>query len=131
VRDDPPTCWGGTSPAAQDDTLEPRLEMSEQDIPPATTRAWRVSYGPAEPQPDGSTLVRWTGFVSDGFAVVGADGLLRRVHADDHGEAQGMRTDWRSVDIAFTAFPAVIAPVSPTPACPPSGASATSSPSIR
>jgi hypothetical protein len=117
-RDDPPTCWGETVEASKDDTLEPRLEMSEQDIPPTTTRAWRVVYAPAEPQPDGSTVVRWTGFVSDGSAVIGADGLLRRVHVDDHGEAIGLRARWRTFEIAFTAFPAAITPVRPEPACP-------------
>jgi hypothetical protein len=109
-------CWVGTSAAEQDDTLEPRLELREWDAPPATKTAWRVAYAPAEPQPDGSTLVRWTGFVADGEAVIGPDGLLRRVRIEDHGQATG-RTTWRTVEVAFTGFPAAIAHVRAEPAC--------------
>jgi len=115
VRDEFP-CWGGTSPAEQDDTLEARLELQEWNAPPSSATAWRVAYAPAEPQPDGSTLVRWTGFVADGEAVIAPDGRLARVRIDDHGQATG-RTAWRTVEIAFTGFPAAITPVRPEPAC--------------
>jgi hypothetical protein len=115
VRDEFP-CWGKTSPAEDDDALEPRLELRQWDAPPATATSWRVAYAPAEPQPDGSTLVRWTGFVADGEALIGPDGLLRRVRIDDHRQAIG-RTIWRTVEIAFTGFPATVAQVVPEPAC--------------
>jgi hypothetical protein len=109
-------CWGGTSPAERDDALEPRLELQEWNAPPATASAWRVAYAPAQPQADGSTLVRWTGFVADGEAVIGPDGHLQRVRIVDHGQAQG-RTAWRTVEVAFTGFPVAITPVRPEPAC--------------
>jgi hypothetical protein len=109
-------CWGETSPPREDDAFEPRLELSEWNAPPATKTAWRVAYAPAEPQPDGSTRIAWTGFVADGTAVVGADGLLRSVTIDDHHMASG-RSGWRTVAIAFTGFPAAITPVSATPRC--------------
>jgi hypothetical protein len=115
VRDEFP-CWGATSPAAQDDALEPRLELQEWNAPPATATAWRVAYAPAEPQPDGSTLVRWTGFVADGEAVIAPDGRLARVLVEDHGQAVG-RTAWRTVEIGFTGFPAAITPVRTEPRC--------------
>jgi hypothetical protein len=75
-----------------------------------------VSYAPAEPQPDGSTLVRWTGFVADGEAVIAPDGRLRRVRIADLGQVLG-RTSWRIVEIVFTGFPATITPVRPEPQC--------------
>jgi hypothetical protein len=115
VRDEFP-CWGGTSPAEQDDALEPRLELQEWNAPPSTASSWRVSYAPAEPQPDGSTRVRWTGFVADGEAVIAPDGRLRRVRIEDHGQVRG-RTAWRTVEVVFTGFPAAITPVRPEPRC--------------
>ena len=111
-----PACWGGTSEAENDDALEPRLELQEWNAPPATATSWRVAYAPAEPQPDGSTLVRWTGFVADGEAVIAPDGRLRRVRIEDHRQATG-RTIRRTVEIAFTGFPAAITPVRPEPDC--------------
>jgi hypothetical protein len=109
-------CWYGTSEAREDDALEPRLELHDWDAPPRTATAWRVSYAPPEPQSDGSTLVRWTGFVADGEALVGADGLLRSVRIRDHRQAVG-RTVWRVVEVAFTGFPATIPQVTPAPEC--------------
>jgi hypothetical protein len=109
-------CWFSNPPPDEDDALEPRLELHEWDAPPRTATAWRVVYAPPAPQPDGSTLVTWTGFVADGQALVGPDGLLRSVRIVDHRQAHG-RTVWRVVEVAFTAFPAQIAPVSPTPIC--------------
>jgi hypothetical protein len=113
---DRPECWGFTVEPESDDALEPRLELQEWNAPPATTTSWRVSYAPAEPQPDGSTLVRWTGFVADGSAVVAPDGRLSRVRIEDHRQALG-RTAWRTVEIAFTGFPVTITPVRPEPDC--------------
>ncbi len=113
---DRPECWGFTVEPESDDALEPRLELQEWNAPPATATSWRVSYAPAEPQPDGSTLVRWTGFVADGSAVIAPDGRLSRVRIDDHRQALG-RTGWRTVEIAFTGFPASITPVRPEPDC--------------
>ena len=107
---DRPECWGFTVEPESDDALEPRLELQEWNAPPATATSWRVSYAPAEPQPDGSTLVRWTGFVADGSAVIAPDGRLSRVRIEDHRQALG-RTAWRTVEIAFTGFPAAITPV--------------------
>ena len=109
-------CWGGTSSAKQDDALEPRLELQEWDAPPSTKTAWRVSYRPAEPLPDGTTRLRWTGFVADGEAIVGIDGRLRSVSISDHGQARG-RSSWSAVQVTFTGFPAALAPVLPEPAC--------------
>jgi hypothetical protein len=109
-------CWGGTSSAKQDDALEPRLELQEWDAPPSTKTAWRVSYAPAEALPDGTTRLRWTGFVADGVAIVGPDGRLRSVRIDDHGQARG-RTAWSSVQVTFSGFPAVLTPVVPEPQC--------------
>ncbi len=109
-------CWNPTPPAREDDALEPRLELHDWDAPPSTATAWRVAYAPAEPQSDGSTRVRWTGFVADGEAVVGADGLLRSVRIRDHREAMG-RTVWRVVEVAFTGFPATIPEITPAPEC--------------
>ena len=54
-----------------------------------------MAYAPPEALPDGTTLVRWTGFVADGEAVIGPDGLLRRVRIEDHQEADG-RTAFRT-----------------------------------
>ena len=102
-------CWGGTSSPEQDDTLEPRLELQEWDAPPSTKTAWRVSYAPAETLPDGATRLKWTGFVADGEAIVGVDGRLRSVRIDDHGQARG-RTEWTSVQVDFTGFPAALTP---------------------
>jgi hypothetical protein len=113
---DRPDCWGFTVEPESDDALEPRLELQEWNAPPATATSWRVSYAPAEPQPDGSTLVRWTGYVADGQAVIAADGRLRRVRIEDHRTATG-RTAWRTVEIAFTGFPAAITPVRTEPDC--------------
>jgi hypothetical protein len=110
------TCWTHTSAPDEDDALEPRLELHEWDAPPSTATAWRVAYAPPAPQPDGSTLLSWTGFVADGSALIGPDGLLRAVRIVDHHQAMG-RTVWRIVEVAFTAFPAQIAPVAPVPAC--------------
>ena len=109
-------CWGGTSSAEQDDALEPRLELQEWDAPPSSKTAWRVSYAPAEAITDGTTRLRWTGFVASGEAIVGPDGLLRSVRIDDHGQARG-RTVWSSVQVTFTGFPAVLTPVLPEPRC--------------
>ncbi len=113
---DHPDCWSFTSPPKQDDAFEPRLDLSEWNVPPATKTAWRVAYSPAEPQPDGSTLVRWTGFVADGTALIGADGLLRGVSFEDHHMARG-RTSFKSMAITFTGFPAAITPVQAVPSC--------------
>ena len=113
---DRPECWGFTVEPESDDALEPRLELQEWNAPPATATSWRVSYAPAEPQPDGSTLVRWTGFVADGSAVIAPDGRLSRVRIEDHRQALG-RTAWRTVEIAFTGFPVAITPVRPEPDC--------------
>jgi hypothetical protein len=109
-------CWGGTSSAKQDDALEPRLELQEWDAPPSTKTAWRVSYAPAETLPDGTTRLRWTGFVADGEAIVGVDGRLRSVQIADHGQARG-RTAWSAVRVEFTGFPAALTPVVPEPRC--------------
>jgi hypothetical protein len=109
-------CWGGTSSAEQDDALEPRLELQEWDAPPSTKTAWRVSYQPAEAFADGTTRLRWTGFVASGSAIVGADGRLRSVRIDDHGQARG-RTAWSSVQVDFTGFPEALTPVVPEPRC--------------
>ncbi len=111
---DEPGCWGFTAEAENDDAFEPRLELQEWNAPPSTATSWRVAYSPAEPQPDGSTLVRWTGYVADGEAVIAADGRLRRVRIEDHRTATG-RTVWRTVEIAFTGFPAAITPVRKEP----------------
>ena len=111
------TCWGGTSPAESDDTLEPRLELQEWNAPPASAMAWRIGYSPAEPQPDGSTLVRWDGLRRlDGEAV---DRSRRAAAArPDRGPRPSLwRTGWRTVEIAFTGFPAAITPVRPEPPC--------------
>ena len=113
---DRPECWGSTVEPESDDALEPRLELQEWNAPPATATSWRVSYAPAEPQPDGSTLVRWTGFVADGSAVIAPDGRLRSVRMEDHRQALG-RTAWRTVEIAFTGVPAAITPVRTEPSC--------------
>jgi hypothetical protein len=110
------SCWGGTSEPERDDALEPRLELHEWDAPPSTRTAWRVSYAPPEPQPDGTTRVRWTGFVAGGDAGIGPDGLLRRVRIDDHRQAYG-RTTWRTVEVAFTGFPDALTPLRPEPLC--------------
>jgi hypothetical protein len=109
-------CWGGTSSAKQDDALEPRLELQEWDAPPSTKTAWRVSYRPAEMLADGTTRLRWTGFVADGEAIVGSDGRLRSVSISDHGQARG-RTAWSAVQVTFTGFPAALTPVLPEPRC--------------
>ncbi len=109
-------CWQEGTEGEDDDTFEPRLELSEWNAPPSTKTAWRVAYAPPEALPDGTTLVRWTGFVADGEAVIGPDGLLRRVRIEDHQEADG-RTAFRTVDVAFTGFPAAITPVRPEPLC--------------
>jgi hypothetical protein len=111
-----PSCWGRTVEAESDDALEPRLELQEWNAPPATATSWRVAYTPAEPQPDGSTLVRWTGFVADGEAVIAPDGRLSRVRIEDHRQALG-RTTWRTVEIAFTGYPVAITPVRAEPPC--------------
>jgi hypothetical protein len=118
LRDDSffTSCWGGTSSPEQDDTLEPRLELQEWDAPPSRMTAWRVSYRPAEARADGTTRVRWTGFVARGSAIIGADGRLRSVSISDHGQARG-RTEWSSVRVAFTGFPAALTPVLPEPRC--------------
>ncbi len=113
---DQPGCWGFTAEAESDDAFEPRLELQEWNAPPATATSWRVAYAPAEPQPDGSTLVRWSGFVADGEAVIAPDGRLRRVRIEDHRTATG-RTAWRTVEIAFTGFPVAITPVRTEPDC--------------
>jgi hypothetical protein len=113
----PATCWTGTQPPDEDDALEPRLELQEWGVPPKSASAWRIAYTPAEPQPDGSISVRWTGFVADGDALIGPDGLLRSVRIVDHHQAVG-RTVWREVGVDFTSFPTAIAPVTPTPQCP-------------
>jgi hypothetical protein len=109
-------CWGGTSEAESDDALEPRLELHDWDAPPSTRTAWRVAYAPPETLPDGATRVRWTGFVAGGEAVIGPDGLLRRVRIDDHRQAYG-RAAWRTVEIAFAGFPAAVTPARPEPLC--------------
>jgi hypothetical protein len=114
--DDRPDCWSFTPDAEEDDAFEPRLELQEWNAPPATATSWRVAYAPAEPQPDDSTLVRWTGYVADGEAVIASDGRLRRVRIEDHRTASG-RTAWRTLEIAFTGFPAAITPVRTEPAC--------------
>ena len=89
--------------AAEDDAFEPRLELAEWDAPPRTqdlvARLLRAGRAPG-----GASLVRWTGFVADGEAEIGPDGLLRRVVIRDHHMARG-RTAWRTVEIAFTGFP--------------------------
>ena len=41
---------------------------------------------------------------------------------DDHGQARG-RTEWSSVQVNFTGFPASIVPVVPEPRCTDSGSS--------
>ncbi len=115
-------CWGGTSSAKQDDALEPRLELQEWDAPPSTKTAWHVSYKQPQLLPDGSTRLRWSGFVAGGVAIVGADGFLRSVRIDDHGQARG-RTEWSSVQVNFTGFPASIVRVVPEPGCADSGSS--------
>jgi hypothetical protein len=112
----PRTCWTLTQPPAEDDALQPRLELQEWGVPPKSTSAWRIAYAPAEPQPDGSIRVRWSGFVADGEALIGTDGLLRSVRIVDHHRAIG-RTVWRVVEVDFTSFPSMITPVTPTPAC--------------
>ena len=66
--------------------------------------------------PDRTRIIRWTGFVADGEAIVGTDGLLQRVRIDDHHMARG-RSSWQRVEVAFTGFPAAIPHVSPQPAC--------------
>ena len=106
LRDDSyyENCWGGTSSAKQDNALEPRLEFQEWDAPPSTKTAWHVSYKQPQLLPDGSTRLRWSGFVAGGVAIVGADGLMRSVRIDDHGQARG-RTEWSSVQVNFTGFP--------------------------
>jgi len=115
-RDVGDACWGNTSTATDDDALEPRLELEEWDAPPSTKTSWHVSYKPIVTLPDRTRIIRWTGFVADGEATVGTDGLLQRVRIDDHHMARG-RSSWQRVDVAFTGFPAVIPHVSPLPAC--------------
>jgi hypothetical protein len=115
VRLEDQTCWYTTPPAREDDALEPRLELQEWNAPPSRATAWRVSYAPPEPLADGMRL-RWSGFVADGEAIVGPDGLLLSVRIQDHGQAAG-RSAWRELVVAFAAFPAAIAPVRPQPAC--------------
>jgi hypothetical protein len=110
------TCWGYTDDARRDDALEPRLELSEWNAPPATKTAWRTAYGAPQPRPDGTTRVHWTGFVASGEAIIGPDGLLRSVSIEDHGQAVG-RTEWNAVDVTFTSFPAALEPVRPAPHC--------------
>ena len=61
LRVDVRSAGGAPAEPESDDALEPRLELQEWNAPPATATSWRVTYAPAEPQPDGSTLVRWTG----------------------------------------------------------------------
>lgn len=116
IRVNDATCWIRTRPAEEDDALEPRLELHEWDAPPSSSTAWRVAYAPTEAQPDGSIRLRWTAFVADGEALIGADGLLQSVRIVDHHRAVG-RTTWRVVEVAFTQFPAAVAPVLPRPAC--------------
>ncbi len=115
LREERP-CWEEGSEGEDDDTLEPRLELREWDAPPSTKTAWRVAYAPPALLPDGTTLLRWTGFVADGEAVIGADGLLDRVRIVDHREAYG-RTAWRTVEVTFTGFPAALTLVRPEPFC--------------
>ena len=115
-RDVGDACWGNTSTATDDDALEPRLELEEWDAPPSTKTSWHVSYKPIVTLPDRTRIIRWTGFVADGEAIVGTDGLLQRVRIDDHHMARG-RSSWQRVDVAFTGFPAAIPHVSPLPAC--------------
>jgi hypothetical protein len=109
-------CWGYTSTPTDDDALEPRLELEDWDAPPSTKTSWHVSYKPIITLPDRSQLVRWTGFVADGEASIGPDGLLRHVRIDDHHMARG-RSSWQTVEVAFTGFPAAITRVSPQPRC--------------
>jgi hypothetical protein len=115
-RDVGGSCWHTTSTATDDDALEPRLELEEWDAPPSTKTSWHVSYKPIVTLPDRTRLIRWTGFVADGEAIVGTDGLLQRVRIDDHHMARG-RSSWQRVEVAFTGFPAAIPHVSPQPAC--------------
>ncbi|MBE2319769.1 hypothetical protein DVA67_027620 [Solirubrobacter sp. CPCC 204708] len=116
VRHPGQTCWDGGYDPDEDDALEPRLELEDWDAPPSTKTSWHVSYKPIITLPDRSRLVRWTGFVADGEAVIGADGLLQRVRIVDHHQARG-RTSWRTVEVVFTGFPATIARVAPQPSC--------------
>jgi hypothetical protein len=109
-------CWGHTNKAEHDDALEPRLELSEWNAPPVTRIAWQTAYRAPQTRPDGTTRVQWTGFVADGDAIIGPDGLLRSVRIEDHGQARG-RTEWSAVDVAFTSFPAAVEPVQPEPLC--------------
>jgi hypothetical protein len=109
-------CWGGTPPATEDDAIEPRLELQELDAPPRRSTTWRLSYQAPRRMPDGSTFLRWDAFVHDGEAIVGPDGLLRSVRIRDHGVAEA-RAPWSALDLAFTAFPAAVQPVSPQPRC--------------
>ncbi|MDA0167715.1 hypothetical protein OJ998_01350 [Solirubrobacter taibaiensis] len=112
-----PDCWSPTSAPEDDDALEPRLELDEWDAPPATKTAWHVSYKPIVTLPDRTRRIRWTGFVADGEAIVGTDGLLQRVRIDDHHMARG-RSSWQRVDVVFTGFPTSPVPrVTPTPHC--------------
>jgi hypothetical protein len=60
--------------------------------------------------------IHWTGFVADGEALIGPDGLLRSVRIVDHGQALG-RTVWRVLEVDFTSFPVTLAPVTPAPPC--------------
>ncbi len=113
---DGPDCWSSASAPEDDDALEPRLELEEWDAPPSTRTSWHVSYKPIVTLPDRTRLIRWTGFVADGQAVVGPDGLLQRVRIDDHHMARG-RSSWQRVEVAFTSFPTAIPHVSPQPAC--------------
>lgn len=116
VRELGAQCWGLTSTPTDDDALEPRLELTDWDAPPSTKTSWHVSYKPIVTLPDRTRVIRWTGFVADGEAIVGTDGLLQRVRIDDHHMARG-RSSWQRVEVAFTGFPAAIPHVSPQPPC--------------
>jgi hypothetical protein len=109
-------CWSDASRPEDDDALEPRLELQEWNAPPSTRTAWQVAYRPAAVLPDGTQRISWTGFVADGEAVIGPDGLLRSVRIRDHGQAVG-RSRWDNVGVDFTGFPATLAQVTPEPAC--------------
>jgi hypothetical protein len=116
VRYDERACWGSTPPAAADDAVEPRLELQELDAPPRRATTWRLAYQAPRRLPDGTTLLRWDGFVHDGEALVGPDGLLRNVRIRDHRVAEA-RAPWSALDVAFTTFGAAVAPVTPQPRC--------------
>lgn len=97
-------CWRRSHPLDGDNILEPRGELRERDVPPSSRTAWRISYAPPEQLPDGSTRVRWNGFVAGGEAIITSDGLLRFVRIFDHGQASGF-SGFDVIEVEFAAFP--------------------------